>query len=150
MNEVSVPIANPKAEPDDAGILNLLQAARVLQSRLETALDSVGLSVTKYQALEELVRADGPVSLRALADCQKCVRSNITQLVDRLEADGLVKRADDPNDRRGVRAVITPLGKERYTAAYKAIRDVQTDLTSEMSETDRAHFRRILSSFRDE
>jgi DNA-binding MarR family transcriptional regulator len=46
--------------------------------------------------------------------------------------------------------VITPLGKERYTAAHQAIRDVQADLTAEMSEADRTHFRRILSSFRDE
>ena len=48
-----------------------------------------------------------PISLSELAEKLTCVRSNVTQLVDRLEADGLAKRADDPADRRAVRAKVT-------------------------------------------
>ncbi|MEO6877468.1 MAG: MarR family winged helix-turn-helix transcriptional regulator [Gemmatimonadaceae bacterium] len=134
----------------DSGMLELLHVARILQSRIEAAIESVGLSIPKYQALEELIRCGEPVPLGQLADRQKCVRSNITQLVDRLAADGLVKRTDDPTDRRGVRAVITPLGQERFAAAGQAIRAVQESLTSKISKTDRANFLRILSAFRDE
>jgi len=53
------------------------------------------------------------MSLSDLADNQHCVRSNITQLVDRLEQDGLVRRRHDPADRRGVLAELTPPGCER-------------------------------------
>ena len=52
-------------------------------------------------------------TLSELASRMICVRSNITQLMGRLEADGLVQREEDPHDRRCVRATLTPLGRER-------------------------------------
>jgi DNA-binding MarR family transcriptional regulator len=148
MNKTAAhPPATATVANEDAGMLGILQVARVLQTQLEAALDSVGLSAPKYHALEALVRADDSVPLSVLADRQQCVRSNITQLVDRLEADGLVKRVNDPEDRRCVRAVITELGAERFAAGTEAIRKVQADLTAGVSAADRAHFLRILSEF---
>ncbi len=129
-------------------MLGLLEVARVVQEKVELALDSVGLSAPKYMTLEQLIRADEPMSLSALADCRKCVRSNITQLVDRLESEGLVERVDDPIDRRAVRARITPLGRERYAAGAEAIRELQADLAAMVSADDREHFKRVVSVFR--
>jgi DNA-binding MarR family transcriptional regulator len=149
MNDSTVDQAACAVTGAESGMLELLHVARILQSRIDSALESVGLSVPKYQALEELIRCGEPVALGQLADRQKCVRSNITQLVDRLTADGLVKRTDDPADRRGVRAAVTPLGQERFAAATEAIRAVQESMTSKVSKTDRANFLRILSAFRD-
>ena len=51
------------------------------------------LSVAKYSALKHLALADEPLSLSEMAARLVCVRSNISQLVDRLEADGLVRPA---------------------------------------------------------
>ena len=133
---------------EDSGMLGLLEVARIVQERVDAALESVGLSGPKYLTLEQLVRAGEPVSLSALADCRKCVRSNMTQLVDRLEADGLVERVADPDDRRAVRARVTKLGERRFAAGTKAIRDVQNDLASRLSAGDRDHFLRVLSAFR--
>ena len=133
----------------EAGMLGLLEVARVVQERVEAALDSVGLSGPKYMTLEQLVRAGEPMSLSALADCRKCVRSNITQLIDRLEADGLVERVSDPVDRRAVRAAVTALGAERFAAGTEAIRTVQTELASRVSAADRENFLRVLSAFRN-
>jgi len=82
----------------------LVHAAHRVEARLEEALAGVGLSIAKFEPLSVLVREDRPVSLSELAEKLTCVRSNVTQLVDRLEADGLVKRAADPADRRAVRA----------------------------------------------
>jgi len=76
------------------------------------------------------------------------VRSNITQLVDRLESDGLVKRVDDPADRRAVLAAVTALGVERFAAATTAISEVQTDLASRIEPEDRESFLRVLAAIR--
>jgi DNA-binding MarR family transcriptional regulator len=111
-------------------------------------LESVGLSVPKYFALQRLVEAGEPVSLSSLALRQRCVRSNITQLVDRLEADGLVKRVDDPADRRAVLATVTSAGVERFNAATAAIAKVQTELASRIAPEDRESFLRVLSVIR--
>jgi len=46
------------------------------------------------------------------------VRSNITQLMDRLEKDGLVRRRADRDDRRSVLAELTPAGTQAHAKAY--------------------------------
>ena len=57
--------------------------------------------MAKLMALSAIADAGGAVPLGQLADRLSCVKSNITQLIDRLEADGLVARqADAGGDRR--------------------------------------------------
>src|SRR5205807_9513126 len=89
------------AASDDV-MWSLMQAAHAVESQLEEALAQVELSGAKLAALTQLVEADEPVPLGELAARCACVRSNITQLVDRLEADKLVRRVDDAADRRSL------------------------------------------------
>ena len=84
--------------------MSLLGAAHAIEARLEAALDPVGLSLAKFGVLRTLAAAREPMSLSDLAKQLACVRSNITQIVDRLEKDGHVRRRADPADRRGIRA----------------------------------------------
>jgi DNA-binding MarR family transcriptional regulator len=77
-----------------------------------------------------------------------CVRSNITQLVDRLEADGLVKREADPADRRSIRAIITDAGKERQHAGSIALARVQDDVTHLLARFDAGHIEQALSTLK--
>jgi DNA-binding MarR family transcriptional regulator len=150
MNKIDgKPAAATERASREAGMLGLLEVARLVQERVEAALESVGLSGPKYLTLEQLVRAGEPMSLSALADCRKCVRSNITQLVDRLESDGLVERVDDPIDRRAVRARVTALGIERFEAGSAAVQGVQAELASRVSDYDRENFLRVLAAFKN-
>jgi DNA-binding MarR family transcriptional regulator len=146
--ELELPVETAAIGDGQGGMLGLLGVAQVLQDRLEAALESVGLSAPKFFALQRLVEAGAPVSLSALAERQRCVRSNITQLVDRLESDGLVKRVDNPADRRAVLATITALGEQRFAAATTAIENVQNELASRVAPEDRESFLRVLSAIR--
>ena len=76
------------------------------------------------------------------------MRSNITQLVDRLEADSLVKRTDDPADRRGVRAEVTRLGRERHAAGTKVINVVLQAVAKELAAVDPKVLKRALDAVR--
>jgi DNA-binding MarR family transcriptional regulator len=134
--------------PDLGPMFALLEAARNVQARFEAALDAVGLSPAKYQALDALVKAGQPLALSELAGCLNCVRSNVTQLADRLESDGLMQRVDDPTDRRAIRAVISPLGVEKHAAGAKVIRSLQEEYASKISESDGEAFLRVLSALR--
>ena len=71
-----------------------------------------------------------------------------TQLIDRLEADGLVRRVDDPADRRGVRAMLTPLGIERQVAGAKQVDQVQKEVARTLAGVDPATLTRALAAFR--
>src|ERR1700752_3838695 len=89
--------------PDDV-MWSLVGAARAVESRLEEALAQVEMSGPKLIALTHLVEAGKPVPLGELASQCACVRSNITQLVDRLEAERLGERLGDPAQRRSLDA----------------------------------------------
>ena len=69
----------------------LVRAVHRVETRLEAALMGVGLSLAKFEALAVLANQTRPIRPSDLASKLVCVRSNVTQLVDRLEADGLVK-----------------------------------------------------------
>ncbi|MDQ2667837.1 MAG: MarR family transcriptional regulator [Gemmatimonadota bacterium] len=131
--------------PDDGLILAIISSARHIQDRLESILESVSLTPAKFQALDALVRAGEPMALSELAGSLKCVRSNITQLADRLEMDGLVNRVDDASDRRAIRAVVTPLGIERHAAGTEAIAELQSELAALVSSADRLRMVEVLS-----
>lgn len=135
----------PVSSPDVMSAL--IHAAHVLEDRLELALDSVGLSTAKYGVLSQLAEA-GPLPLSELAARQRCVRSNMTQLVDRLEAEGLVRRVDDPADRRIVLAELTSRGRELAAAGARQWGTVQSEFCESLSERDRAAIGRVLSALR--
>ena len=125
---------------------SLIHAAHSIESRFEEALATVNLSVPKFTALSVLVAEDRPISLSELAEKLTCVRSNVTQLVDRLEADGLVKRTDDPSDRRGVRAEATRLGRERHAAGSKVVNRVHEEVAKQLSAVDQGALKRALDT----
>ena len=127
-------------------MFSLMHAGRVIEERLETALNAVGLSVPKFSVLSQLVSEREPLPLSELANRLSCVRSNITQLVDRLEADGLVRRVDDPADRRSVRAELTPSGRQRHAAGELAVERVQSRFVAELVESDRRALGRVLAA----
>ncbi|HEX6600929.1 MAG TPA: MarR family transcriptional regulator [Gemmatimonadaceae bacterium] len=138
------PVPSPAPEP----MLVLLDAARRIECRLEDALVQVGLSIAKFQALDALVRADTPTRLSALAGSLDCVRSNVTQLADRLESDGLIKRVASPDDRRAVHAVVTSLGRRRHAEGAAAVHRLQGELAAQVAPADRESFHRVLSALR--
>lgn len=132
--------------PDAGTLVAVLRASEVLEQRLEAALVAVGLSISKFDAMEQLNSCAEPLTLGDLAGRLRCVRSNITQLVDRLEAEGLVKRGSCPADRRSIRAMLTPLGAERYAAGVTAIRGVQAEIADQLSASDRKRLMTLLSA----
>jgi DNA-binding MarR family transcriptional regulator len=138
--------ARARGVATDEVMYSLMHAAGAVERRLEEALGQVGLSMPKFGALTHLVRAGGPVSLGECAAKMTCVRSNITQLVDRLEADGLVRRVDDPGDRRGVKALVTPLGIERQAAGAKLVQQVQKEFAKSLSGVDCSALARALDA----
>jgi DNA-binding MarR family transcriptional regulator len=127
---------------------SLLGAAHAVEARIENALSPLGLSLAKLNVLGVLVNSTSPLTLGELADRLACVRSNITQLVDRLEGDGLVKRESDPSDRRSIRAVITDSGKERQHAGSIALAHVQEEVTQTLARFDSGHIEQALSTLK--
>src|SRR5262245_33531153 len=129
------------------GLFAVLHAASVLETRVEERLADAGLSLPKLAALHQLAQAGDSLPLGQLAERLACVKSNVTQRVDRLEADGLVVRAADPNDRRSRLAVLTEAGKSAYARGSQiqqhAEREIFETLSKEESSTLHALLEKI-------
>jgi len=123
----------------------MLGAAHEVEARLESALDRIGLSVAKFGVLAKLVEAGEPLALGCLAERSSCVRSNMTQLVDRLEADRLVERMNDPSDRRSVRASLTAAGRERHAEGVRIVEEAGRTIFASLNDDERATLRRVLA-----
>lgn len=125
-------------EPGPSLLIKLLATSHHLEGRLEAALGKVGLSFAKLGVLRALAQAKEPLALSQLADLNQCVRSNMTQLVDRLEAEGLVRRVDDPSDRRVVRAALTAAGRKVHAQGTDIVDAMEREVAELLSHADAA------------
>jgi DNA-binding MarR family transcriptional regulator len=137
-------------ERPHAALAEILGTLHAVETRLEAALEPLGLSLAKFKALSMLVAAGEPLPLRTLAEQCACVRSNITQLMDRLEADKLVTRTDDPDDRRSIRAELTAEGRARYKAGSRAVQAVENEVLGRLPKGQREALLGLLKSLRAE
>jgi DNA-binding MarR family transcriptional regulator len=142
------PSTTRPASSSDQTIFALLQAAHALEGKVEASLETVGLSGPKFSVLSALVEAGEALPLSELASRLSCVRSNMTQLIDRLESDGLVQRVACPNDRRSVKAEITYLGRERQLAGAAEIARLHEAFSAAVPAADRLAIERMLKALK--
>ena len=126
---------SPKAaRPVD--LIALLHTAYAAQAEVESKLSALGLSLPKLLALKALSDAGESLPLSQLAERLSCVKSNITQLVDRLEADGFVARKADPGDRRTRLAVLTAAGRKACAEGARLQQETERDLLATLTRAE--------------
>ncbi|NUW42096.1 MarR family winged helix-turn-helix transcriptional regulator [Nonomuraea rhodomycinica] len=77
------------------------------------------LPFTTLSVLDTLASADGPMRLTELTRTEQISQPAVTQLVTRLERDGLVERRPDPRDGRAVLVHITEAGRRIGRARHE-------------------------------
>src|SRR5713101_87641 len=127
------------------GFFAVLHASGVLEARMESRLADVGLSIAKLAALRQLRLAGDSLPLGQLAERLACVKSNVTQLVDRLVADGLVSREADPNDRRSRLAILTDAGRKAYAVGSQIQQESERELFGALTSDESAALHKILA-----
>lgn len=90
------------------------------QQRRRFLLAAAGLDLHPAQA-GALLQLACPLPMNELAAVLACDNSNVTGLVDRLEARGLVTRRPSPEDRRVKRVVLTPAGERLRTQLLELV-----------------------------
>src|SRR5437762_7171421 len=131
------------------GMFTLLGAASSIHDFVESRLSTVGLSIPRLAALQRLIDAGGSLPLGQLAERLACVKSNVTQLVDRLEADGLVTRTSDAGDKRSRLAVITEAGRQIHHDGAKIQHEVEDELFATLSVDDSVRLAEIMAKLKN-
>lgn len=146
MNELDACPSTSSTTP--ALALQMIGVVHEMEAQLESALGQAGLSLAKFGVISRLSEAGESLSLGCLAERCSCVRSNMTQLIDRLEVDRLVERVSDPTDRRTIRAVLTPEGRTRYQEGLRLLEETEQGLFTQLSATDRAALARLIQALK--
>ena len=129
-------------------LLALLHTAYDAQATVEAKLGAAGLSLAKLSALKALADAGESLPLSQLAERLSCVKSNITQLVDRLEGDGFVKRDADPRDRRTRLAVLTGAGRKACIDGTRIQQAAERELLTTLTRDEAAQLATLLAKLR--
>jgi DNA-binding MarR family transcriptional regulator len=136
---------NDSGRDNQAGLFTLFHAAGAAGAHVEAKLAAIGLSLAKLAALTAIRDAGESLPLSQLAGRLSCVKSNITQLIDRLEADGLVSRTADPHDRRSRLAVLTAAGRKACEAGTRVQQQAERTLLGELSGAERRQLAALMA-----
>jgi DNA-binding MarR family transcriptional regulator len=140
----------PTDAVDALSVWNLFQQTYLLSFRhLETLTNREGLSHSQAAALGVLANADRPLPLSHLARYLTQEAQSTTELADRLERRGLVRRTRDTRDRRLVLLELTPEGHDVYERIQPALNAGGEQLFQGLSARDRARLATLLKPVRD-
>ena len=132
--------------PTDA--LEALTAVRLAAKRVHDDFQSWteghGLSESRFQVLMAIYHSpDRRLPLGVLAERLSVVPRTITDVIDTLERDGLVRRVPDNEDRRSTQAELTEAGKERIGAIKRSAVTHQAALTKGLTNQQLVQLRHL-------
>ena len=141
-----------RSERPDLDVAPLQVLSRVTRLAIHTdrarraAFASHGLEPWEFDVLAALRRNGPPYQLSpgALLRTTLATSGTMTNRIDRLEQAGLVRRAPDPQDKRGVLVVLTPAGRSQVDAALADLLAAERDLLAGMAQTDRDALAQLL------
>jgi MarR family 2-MHQ and catechol resistance regulon transcriptional repressor len=102
-----------------------------------------GLTTPQFGIIEALYHL-GPLSLGQLADKLLVTGGNVTYVMDRLEAQGLVLRERSPRDRRIIQAKLTPEGRKLISEVFPGHGEFIEGLASHLDVDEQEALRSLL------
>lgn len=109
---------------------------RSMRHFLQYSRDS-GLSMSQIGALFHVQR-EGSSAVSHLGDGLGVSSAAASQLLDRLEQQGLILRVEDPKDRRAKQITLTDKGRETLQAAIHARQGWLSELAEIMTASEKA------------
>lgn len=120
---------------DGEQVAAVLHAAAVLVVRHLS--DGQGQSLTSSRVLA-LLDDEGPARISVLAAASGVTQPSMTELVGRLQREGLVTRLSDPQDARATLVDITARGRARRVKQQKSVHDRVIELLDMLPPADQA------------
>jgi MarR family transcriptional regulator, organic hydroperoxide resistance regulator len=135
-------LAGSVSVADQAWALLLQIGFDLVSAHFTTTVAELDLAPAQARALHEL-DLDRPISMRELAERLRSDPSNLTGLIDRLEARGLVERRPDPSDRRVKGLALTPAGAQLRERLFARLYSAPPSVAA-LSEHDQRVLRDVL------
>lgn len=132
-----------------AAVTSITRVHQLLMARIDASLKPHGVSFARFEMLRLLAFAHGGrLPMNRARSVLQVHPASVTNVVDRLEVDGLVRREANPDDGRSVLLAITADGVDLVERATIDLnREVFEDLGMEPDEI--AQVTRVLAAVRE-
>ncbi len=117
--------------------LRLLTCTTMMETLIRGRLrESFDVTLPRFDLLAQLARAPEGVTLGELSRRMMVSNGNVTGLIERLVADGLVTRTPRPTDRRTVTVQLTEAGRREFDAMAAEHQEWVADGFADLSGSD--------------
>jgi DNA-binding MarR family transcriptional regulator len=131
-----------------AAITSIMRAQQILLARFDDLLRPFAITFPRYEALMLLsFTQSGALPVGKLGERLQVHRSSVTNVVEKLEADGLVERIPHPHDGRATLVQITDAGRDTAQRATAVLNADLFGLTA-LAAGDQEELTRILELLR--
>jgi len=124
----------------------LKEASSALRAAMEAELRPLGMTITHYSCLELLAQRPG-LSNSELARGAFVTRQSMNVLLQSLERDGLVRRAERAPSGRALPTELTAAGRRQLATASAAVRGVEDTMTRGLDQEARRQVVTALRAF---
>jgi DNA-binding MarR family transcriptional regulator len=121
----------------------LFELSVLLTGGMDAGLAERGLTRARAEVLWNLLRRPGATQ-RELSQALRCTPRNVTDLVDALEASGLVARGPHPTDRRATLVRLTRRGQSEVARMQAGSQSLAATLFAEVPPQELAAFATVL------
>lgn len=118
-------------------------AARLFARAIDARLKPLGLSSAYMPVIFALAHGE-VLSQRALTEAASIEQPTMAATLARMERDGLVRKQQDPNDRRSALYSLTPVGLEKTAHVRAAGHAVNEAAMQGLGEAERAAYLELL------
>ena len=145
--------AETRATPDDHQALRLWLRLLACTNRIEAPLrqrlrEQFDGSLPRFDLMAQLDRHPQGLKMRELSRRLMVTGGNVTGLTDRLVAEGLVQRRDDPRDRRAYSVQLTPEGRRQFRTMARAHEAWVVDLLRGLDGPQQAQLFELLGALK--
>ncbi len=130
--------------------IRLARCRNLMMRAMRRSVEQWDLTMPQFDVLAELARApEQGFTFVELSRLLLVTSGNLTGIIDRLEADGLVKREGEATDRRVTRMRLTPLGRRRTAEVLPQHADDVAQILAVMPRERLALLNDLLGELRD-
>lgn len=140
----------PELDVSAMGLIGRLgNVAFRVSHEMEKTFQLHGLNRATFDLLATLRRSGPPYTLSPgeLMESTMVTSGTVTNRIDQLEKDGLVKRGSNPRDKRGIIVSLTDKGFQLMDRAVIDHVETQSKLVSLLTARDRKELNRLLSQY---
>lgn len=139
---------DPDVSDAMAAATSIMRAQQIVLAAVDGALRPFGLTFARYEGLVLLLFSSrGSLPLGIMGQRLMIHPASVTNIIDRLEAQGLVRRSPHPTDGRTTLAEITEAGRRLAREATTAVNDVAFGL-GRLDAQDLQDLQRIIGTLR--